>query len=64
MREVYERVVFPALEAWEPELLLISAGFDAHADDPLAGLEWQAEDYAWLTDRSVRFCRGAGGLDT
>ena len=58
MRAVYERVVFPALEAWRPELLLISAGFDAHADDPLAGLEWQAEDYAWLTDR---LCDFAGG---
>jgi acetoin utilization deacetylase AcuC-like enzyme len=58
MREAYEGVVFPALAAWEPELLLISAGFDAHADDPLAGLEWQAEDYRWLTDR---LCDFAGG---
>jgi acetoin utilization deacetylase AcuC-like enzyme len=58
MREVYESAVFPALAAWEPELLLISAGFDAHADDPLAGLEWQAEDYRWLTDR---LCDFAGG---
>ncbi len=58
MRAAYERLVFPALEAWQPELLLISAGFDAHADDPLAGLEWQAEDYAWLTDR---LCDFAGG---
>jgi acetoin utilization deacetylase AcuC-like enzyme len=58
MRQVYERVVFPALEAWQPELLLISAGFDAHADDPLAGLEWQAEDYAWLTRH---LCGFAGG---
>lgn len=58
MRAAYERLVFPALEALQPELLLISAGFDAHADDPLAGLEWQAEDYAWLTDR---LCDFAGG---
>ena len=58
MREVYERAVFPALQAWVPELLLISAGFDAHADDPLAGLEWQVEDYAWLTER---LCDFAGG---
>jgi len=58
LRDVYTRQVFPALEAWEPELLLISAGFDAHADDPLAGLEWQAEDYRWLTDR---LCDFAGG---
>ena len=51
MRAAYEARVFPALMAWKPELILISAGFDAHADDPLAGLEWQAEDYAWLTGR-------------
>jgi acetoin utilization deacetylase AcuC-like enzyme len=58
MREAYERLVFPALSDWGPELLLISAGFDAHADDPLAGLEWQAEDYRWLTER---LCDFAGG---
>lgn len=58
MREAYAREVFPALRDWEPELLLISAGFDAHADDPLAGLEWQGEDYRWLTDR---LCDFAGG---
>ncbi len=58
MREAYERLVFPALADWGPELLLISAGFDAHADDPLAGLEWHAEDYRWLTDR---LCDFAGG---
>ena len=58
MRAVYEGVVFPALKDWEPELLLISAGFDAHVDDPLAGLEWQAEDYRWLT---YRLCDFAGG---
>ena len=58
LREVYERVVFPALHDWAPEVLFISAGFDAHADDPLAGLEWQAEDYRWLTDR---LCDFAGG---
>ena len=58
MRQAYERLVFPALEEWKPELLLISSGFDAHADDPLAGLEWQAEDYRWLTDR---LCDFAGG---
>ena len=51
MRAAYDARVLPALAAWQPQLILISAGFDAHADDPLAGLEWQAEDYAWLTAR-------------
>jgi acetoin utilization deacetylase AcuC-like enzyme len=51
MRRVYEAQVFPRLRDWKPDLILISAGFDAHADDPLAGLEWQAEDFGWLTER-------------
>jgi acetoin utilization deacetylase AcuC-like enzyme len=50
MRAAYQSQVFPRLDAWKPELILISAGFDAHADDPLAGLEWQAADFAWLTE--------------
>lgn len=48
MRAAYAPVL-ERLRAWAPELILISAGFDAHADDPLAGLMWQAEDFAWLT---------------
>ena len=51
MRAGYEARILPAIDAWKPELILVSAGFDAHADDPLAGLEWQAEDYDWLTRR-------------
>lgn len=51
MRAAYEAEVFPALEAWKPELILISAGFDAHEDDPLAQLNWQEADFAWLTRR-------------
>ncbi len=58
MRAAYEATIFPALQAWQPELLLISAGFDAHQDDPLAGLNWQTEDYAWVTQR---LCDFAGG---
>ena len=38
------------VRAFAPELILVSAGFDAHADDPLAGLEWQVEDFRWLTE--------------
>lgn len=49
MRRRYERDVFPAVRAFEPELILISAGFDAHAKDPLANLNWSTADFAWLT---------------
>ena len=43
--------IIPALEAWAPELLIISAGFDAHRLDPLAELRVETADFAWLTDR-------------
>ncbi len=42
--------VLPALDAFAPELVLVSAGFDAHADDPLAGLELETGDYTWVTE--------------
>ena len=49
MRAVYESRVLPRLRDFAPELILVSAGFDAHAADPLANLAWQTEDFAWLT---------------
>jgi acetoin utilization deacetylase AcuC-like enzyme len=51
MRAAYEVQVFPALDAFKPDLILISAGFDAHAADPLANLNWHEDDFAWLTHR-------------
>jgi acetoin utilization deacetylase AcuC-like enzyme len=51
MRAAYESLIFPRIADFRPELILISAGFDAHEADPLAGLDWQAEDFAWLTQR-------------
>lgn len=59
MRAVYEAEVFPALAAWKPDLILISAGFDAHTDDPLAQLNWQTADYAWLTHRLCDLAEGS-----
>lgn len=54
--------VCPRIEAFKPELLIISAGFDAHADDPLAGMMLQDSDFAWVTeqlcDLADRFCDG------
>ena len=51
MRKVYERMAFPALEEFKPELVIISAGFDAHSHDPLANLNWFEEDFAWVTEK-------------
>jgi len=49
MRAAWANRVFPMLEREAPELIIISAGFDAHAADPLAGLNWQTGDFAWIT---------------
>ncbi len=51
MRRAYENVVFPAVTAFQPELILVSAGFDAHFADPLANLNWSTDDFAWITRR-------------
>ena len=48
-RQAIEAAWLPALEAFRPQLLLISAGFDAHRDDPLAYLQLADADYAWVT---------------
>lgn len=50
-RRAMEEVVLPRLDAFAPELVLISAGFDAHRADPLAQLHWEVEDFAWATAR-------------
>ncbi len=54
--------ILPALIRFKPELLLISAGFDAHKDDPLASLNLVEDDYAWVTrelmDIADKFCEG------
>jgi acetoin utilization deacetylase AcuC-like enzyme len=50
-KALYEKEVFPALETFSPDLLLISAGFDAHASDPLANINLLEEDFEWLTNR-------------
>lgn len=51
MRAAYDSEIFPAIEAFKPDLILVSAGFDAHRDDPLAALMWETEDFRWITHR-------------
>jgi acetoin utilization deacetylase AcuC-like enzyme len=61
-REAIEREVLPAVNAFAPELLLISAGFDAHAHDPLAGMNLVEDDFSWVTeqlcDLADQHCQG------
>jgi acetoin utilization deacetylase AcuC-like enzyme len=45
---------FPALHRFQPELVIISAGFDAHRDDPLAHLDLVEEDYVWITQEILQ----------
>jgi acetoin utilization deacetylase AcuC-like enzyme len=62
MRKAYRGQALPRLRDFRPELIIISAGFDAHADDPLAELNWHSEDFAWLTAEicatAREFCNG------
>lgn len=48
-RQVVAERILPRLEAHSPDLLLVSAGFDAHRDDPLGGLALETADFAWVT---------------
>jgi acetoin utilization deacetylase AcuC-like enzyme len=61
-RAAWESRILPALDAFGFDLLLISAGFDAHEDDPLANLRLREKDFAWITrelvERAGRHCQG------
>lgn len=50
-RKAWQRTLLPALEAFGPELLIVSAGFDAHREDPLAQLRLETEDFGWITSQ-------------
>jgi len=52
-RVAWERTLLPVLDSFRPQLLFVSAGFDAHRLDPLAQLQLEADDYAWLTTQLV-----------
>ncbi len=72
-RDAFREFIIPQLEQFGPQLLLISAGFDAHELDPLANLSLTTQDYIWATEQLTyvanRFCNGAivslleGGYD-
>ena len=49
-KKVFEAEIKPALLSFKPELIYISAGFDAHVNDPLADLALTTQDYVWLTE--------------
>jgi acetoin utilization deacetylase AcuC-like enzyme len=61
-RKVVEQDILPAIDGFEPALIMISAGFDAHRDDPLAMFELVEDDFHWITRELVRLadmhCQG------
>jgi acetoin utilization deacetylase AcuC-like enzyme len=70
-----DRMIAPAIERFDPDLLLISAGFDAHRHDPISRMRLSSEGYALMTDRVRTLTRdtdaalafvleGGYGLDT
>jgi acetoin utilization deacetylase AcuC-like enzyme len=61
-RAAFENRILPQLEKFAPELIVISAGFDAHYRDPLASLNLKAEDFGWVTRKLMDLAeKSAGG---
>ena len=60
-RATFSGVLTPALESFRPDLILISAGFDAHRRDPLAHQSLEAEDFAWATRAVLEVARSCCG---
>ncbi|MCP4185842.1 MAG: histone deacetylase family protein [Hyphomicrobiales bacterium] len=60
LREVFITRILPQINDFSPELILISAGFDAHFRDPLGGLKFTADDFDWATGKmmemAAKFC--------
>jgi acetoin utilization deacetylase AcuC-like enzyme len=61
-REAFESRVLPRLESFGPDLIVVSAGFDAHWRDPLANLDLTEADFAWATQKLLELAeRRSGG---
>jgi len=56
-RAAYSDTILPALRDFAPEILIISAGFDAHAADPMAHFRLQVSDFTWLTTQLIEIAR-------
>jgi acetoin utilization deacetylase AcuC-like enzyme len=60
-RAAFENVILPQLRKFAPELIIISAGFDAHYRDPLASLNLKAEDFGWVTRKLMDVADSSAG---
>ena len=57
----FQALMLPALEAFGPDLVIISAGFDAHRDDPLADVQLSTGCFRWMTERLMEVAARHGG---
>jgi acetoin utilization deacetylase AcuC-like enzyme len=57
VREIVEMMWLPRLQAHRPQLILISAGFDAHREDDLGQLALVEQDYVWITQRLMEVAK-------
>jgi acetoin utilization deacetylase AcuC-like enzyme len=60
-RAAFENVILPQLTKFAPELIIISAGFDAHRRDPLANINLDAEDFGWVTRKLMDVAASTAG---
>ncbi len=60
-RAAFENTILPHLRKFSPELIVISAGFDAHYRDPLASLNLRAEDFGWVTRKVMEVAENSAG---
>jgi acetoin utilization deacetylase AcuC-like enzyme len=60
-RAAFENVILPQLQKFSPELIIVSAGFDAHYRDPLASLNLRAEDFGWVTRKLMDVADASAG---
>jgi acetoin utilization deacetylase AcuC-like enzyme len=60
-RSAFENLILPQLQKFAPELIVISAGFDAHRRDPLANINLDAEDFGWVTRKLMDAAHASAG---
>src|SRR4030081_2066972 len=60
-RAAFENLILPQLQKFSPELIIVSAGFDAHYRDPLASLNLKSEDFGWVTRKLMDVADGCAG---
>jgi acetoin utilization deacetylase AcuC-like enzyme len=60
-RAAFENVILPQLQKFSPELIIVSAGFDAHHRDPLGSLNLRAEDFGWVTRKLMDVADSSAG---